>query len=146
MCFILKIIHCIQRAFKLMIHSLAIQLIIFLLLFQCLPYTWNELQLVHLVFFIVNVIMWFCLFHASTTDPGFLPRNIPEYDLAIKQVSCRRLLHISNTEYQQKTYYFIQVLYFKTKNNYKMQTCSQNGSAKKFILILILYLSCCSEF
>lgn len=118
MCFILKIIHCIQRA--LMIHSLAIQLIIFLLLFQCLPYTWNELQLVHLVFFIVNVIMWFCLFHASTTDPGFLPRNIPEYDLAIKQVSCRRLLHISNTEYQQKTYYFIQVLYFKTKNNFKM--------------------------
>lgn len=146
MCFILKIIHCIQRAFKLMIHSLAIQLIIFLLLFQCLPYTWNELQLVHLVFFIVNVIMWFCLFHASTTDPGFLPRNILEYDLAIKQVSCRHLLHISNTEYQQKTYYFIQVLYFKTKDNFKMQTCSQNGSAKKFILILILYLSCCSEF
>lgn len=86
-CFILRIIHCIQRA--VMTHYLATQLMIFLLLLQCLPYTWNELQLVHIVFFFVNIIMWFCLFHASTTDPGFLPRNIPEYDLAIKQVSYR---------------------------------------------------------
>ena len=34
----------------------------------------------------MNVFMWFCLFHASTVDPGYLPRNIPEYDMAIKQV------------------------------------------------------------
>lgn len=80
-------IHCIERAVT--THYLATQLMIFLLLLQCLPYTWNELQLVHIVFFFVNIIMWFCLFHASTTDPGFLPRNIPEYDLAIKQVSYR---------------------------------------------------------
>lgn len=77
----------IQRAVT--THYLATQLMIILLLLQCLPYTWNELQLVHIVFFFVNIIMWFCLFHASTTDPGFLPRNIPEYDLAIKQVSYR---------------------------------------------------------
>lgn len=94
-CFILRIIHCIQRAVT--THYLATQLMIFLLLLQCLPYTWNELQLVHIVFFFVNIIMWFCLFHASTTDPGFLPRNIPEYDLAIKQVSYRLFLHIFNT-------------------------------------------------
>ena len=31
--------------------------------------------------------MWVSLFHASTSDPGYLPRNVPEYDLAIKQVS-----------------------------------------------------------
>lgn len=80
-------IHCKQRAVT--THYLATQLMIILLLLQCLPYTWNELQLVHIVFFFVNIIMWFCLFHASTTDPGFLPRNIPEYDLAIKQVSYR---------------------------------------------------------
>ncbi|XP_033742108.1 probable protein S-acyltransferase 23 isoform X1 [Pecten maximus] len=54
---------------------------------KCLPYTWNELQILHIFFFIFNVLMWFCLFHASTTDPGYLPRNIPEYDMAIKQVA-----------------------------------------------------------
>ncbi|KAL5012661.1 hypothetical protein ScPMuIL_011212 [Solemya velum] len=54
---------------------------------KCLPMTWNDLQTVHLFFMFVNVAMWFCLFHASTTDPGFLPRNIPEYDLAIKKVA-----------------------------------------------------------
>ncbi|XP_045204068.1 uncharacterized protein LOC123556979 isoform X2 [Mercenaria mercenaria] len=54
---------------------------------KCLPYTWYDLQLVHTVFFFMNVVMWFCLFHCSTTDPGYLPRNIPEYDMAIKQVA-----------------------------------------------------------
>lgn len=112
MCFILRIIHCIQRAVT--THYLATQLMIFLLLLQCLPYTWNELQLVHIVFFFVNIIMWFCLFHASTTDPGFLPRNIPEYDLAIKQVSYRLFFCT------YLTHYFMQVLYFKTRNNHKM--------------------------
>jgi hypothetical protein len=37
---------------------------------------------------LLNVVMWFCLYHANSVDPGFLPRNIPEYDLAIKQVCC----------------------------------------------------------
>ncbi|XP_052795089.1 uncharacterized protein LOC128228063 isoform X1 [Mya arenaria] len=54
---------------------------------KCLPYTWYDLQFLHILFFCTNVIMWFCLFHASTTDPGYLPRNIPEYDMAIKQVA-----------------------------------------------------------
>ena len=58
--------------------------------FQCIPYTWDELQILHLIFMFFNVVMWVCLFHASTTDPGFLPRNIPEYDMAIKQVSYAR--------------------------------------------------------
>jgi len=40
-----------------------------------------------MIFFILNIFMWFSLFHASTSDPGYLPRNVPEYDLAIKQVS-----------------------------------------------------------
>ncbi|KAL3879254.1 hypothetical protein ACJMK2_031558 [Sinanodonta woodiana] len=55
--------------------------------FKCFPYTWNDLMVAHVLFFIMNFIMWVCLFHASTTDPGYLPRNIPEYDLAIKQVA-----------------------------------------------------------
>ncbi|XP_052255507.1 uncharacterized protein LOC127861166 isoform X2 [Dreissena polymorpha] len=54
---------------------------------KCLPYTWYDLQMLHIVFFITNAAMWISLFHASTTDPGFLPRNIPEYDMAIKQVA-----------------------------------------------------------
>ncbi|XP_013386257.1 probable protein S-acyltransferase 23 [Lingula anatina] len=31
--------------------------------------------------------MWISLYHANSIDPGFLPRNIPEYDMAIKQVA-----------------------------------------------------------
>ncbi|XP_052076130.1 uncharacterized protein LOC127714155 isoform X1 [Mytilus californianus] len=54
---------------------------------KCLPYTWYDLMILHIIFFILNIIMWFSLFHASTTDPGYLPRNVPEYDLAIKQVA-----------------------------------------------------------
>ena len=30
--------------------------------------------------------MWISLYHANSADPGFLPRNVPEYDMAIKQV------------------------------------------------------------
>ncbi|WAQ98548.1 ZDHC2-like protein, partial [Mya arenaria] len=60
---------------------------------KCLPYTWYDLQFLHILFFCTNVIMWFCLFHASTTDPGYLPRNIPEYDMAIKQV-CNRCVKV----------------------------------------------------
>ena len=53
---------------------------------QCLPDTWFELQSLHIVFWVCNVVMWVCLYHASTIDPGFLPRNVPEYDRAIKEV------------------------------------------------------------
>ena len=47
---------------------------------------WLELQHVHLMFMAMNVVMWMCLYNAATIDPGFLPRNIPEYDRAIKEV------------------------------------------------------------
>uniref|UniRef100_A0A2C9JLV4 Palmitoyltransferase n=1 Tax=Biomphalaria glabrata TaxID=6526 RepID=A0A2C9JLV4_BIOGL len=56
-------------------------------IFKCFPLTWNELPIYHLTFIFTNVVMWICLYHANTVDPGFLPRNIPEYDLAIKQVA-----------------------------------------------------------
>ena len=41
----------------------------------------------HYSFFVVNIIMWLSLYHSNSVDPGYLPRNIPEYDQAIKQVS-----------------------------------------------------------
>ncbi|KAK3778765.1 hypothetical protein RRG08_013036 [Elysia crispata] len=56
-------------------------------LIKCLPVTWNDLQVFHVLFMCTNVIMWICLYHSNSIDPGFLPRNIPEYDLAIKQVA-----------------------------------------------------------
>ncbi|XP_052077278.1 uncharacterized protein LOC127715279 [Mytilus californianus] len=52
----------------------------------CLPYTWSDFPMLHVVFLLFNVVLWICLFHASTTDPGYLPRNVPEYDMAIKQL------------------------------------------------------------
>ena len=55
-------------------------------MFQCLPATWYELEILHIIFIFLNAVMWISLYHASTTDPGFLPRNIPEYDRAIKEV------------------------------------------------------------
>ncbi|XP_012938178.1 probable protein S-acyltransferase 23 [Aplysia californica] len=56
-------------------------------IFKCLPVTWYDLQIFHILFMFINVAMWVCLYHANTIDPGYLPRNIPEYDLAIKQVA-----------------------------------------------------------
>ncbi|XP_046576707.1 probable protein S-acyltransferase 23 isoform X1 [Haliotis rubra] len=56
-------------------------------LIKCLPLTFYELQPFHLLFITVNIFMWICLYHCNTIDPGFLPRNIPEYDQAIKQVA-----------------------------------------------------------
>ncbi|KAK7097163.1 uncharacterized protein [Littorina saxatilis] len=55
--------------------------------FKCLPQTYYELQPLHVVFMVVNVFMWISLYHANTVNPGFLPRNIPEYDQAIRQVA-----------------------------------------------------------
>lgn len=59
----------------------------FYFLNKCLPHTYYETTGLHILFWILNVIMWICLYHASTIDPGFLPRNIPEYDDAIKRVA-----------------------------------------------------------
>ncbi|XP_041356884.1 palmitoyltransferase AKR1-like isoform X2 [Gigantopelta aegis] len=54
---------------------------------KCLPVTFYELQSLHMIFIVSNIFMWICLYHSNTIDPGFLPRNIPEYDQAIKQVA-----------------------------------------------------------
>ncbi|CAH1776296.1 unnamed protein product [Owenia fusiformis] len=54
---------------------------------KAIPYTWYDLQILHVIFIVLNVIMWISLYHCNTIDPGYLPRNIPEYDLAIKQVA-----------------------------------------------------------
>ncbi|XP_064637705.1 putative ZDHHC-type palmitoyltransferase 5 [Lineus longissimus] len=56
-------------------------------LWKAIPLTWYDLQVFHIIFMLLNVVMWFCLYHANSVDPGFLPRNIPEYDLAIRQVA-----------------------------------------------------------
>ncbi|CAG5120937.1 unnamed protein product, partial [Candidula unifasciata] len=56
-------------------------------IFKCLPLTWNELQVLHIVFMFTNVVMWICLYHANTVNPGYLPQHVPEYDQAIKQVA-----------------------------------------------------------
>ena len=61
-------------------------ILLVLLSFQALPVSWNELQLLHIIFMAVNVVMWVSLYHAATVDPGYLPRNIPEYDRAIREV------------------------------------------------------------
>jgi len=49
--------------------------------------TWDDLQLVHVVFIGLNSFMWFSLYVASTSDPGYLPRNILQYDLVLQQVN-----------------------------------------------------------
>lgn len=58
----------------------------YLIYLQCLYYTWEDLHILHVIFWISNLCMWISLYHANSADPGFLPRNVPEYDMAIKQV------------------------------------------------------------
>ena len=53
---------------------------------QCLPVTWFELTNLHVFFMCINVIMWVTLYKAVTLDPGFVPKDVPEYHLAVKQV------------------------------------------------------------
>jgi len=57
-----------------------------LLLLQCIPVTWNDLQMLHIWFLAANVLYWISLYAAATTDPGYLPQNAAAYDEAIKQV------------------------------------------------------------
>ena len=77
-----------NRILKLYIKQVKIKNTFNITLFcpQCLPLTWAELEPLHIIFMLLNVIMWASLYHASTTDPGYLPRNVPEYDRAIKEV------------------------------------------------------------
>ncbi len=64
--------------------------------FQCLPITWYDLQILHVVFMACNAVMWISLYHAATVDPGYLPRNIPEYDRAIKEVCLNNIYQWKN--------------------------------------------------
>lgn len=54
---------------------------------KCIPMTWLDLELFHIIFFGMNVIMWISLYCSSTIDPGFLPQNIPEYDETLQQIA-----------------------------------------------------------
>jgi len=48
--------------------------------------------MLHIWFLAVNVLYWISLYATATADPGFLPRNAPAYEEAIKQVLVRLLL------------------------------------------------------
>ncbi|XP_054755379.2 uncharacterized protein LOC129261337 [Lytechinus pictus] len=54
---------------------------------RCFPATFASYPGLHMVFIANNVFMWFTFYQAYTKDPGFLPRNSPEYDQAIRQVA-----------------------------------------------------------
>ncbi|XP_076817148.1 uncharacterized protein LOC143462764 [Clavelina lepadiformis] len=54
--------------------------------FKVLPYTMN-FHMAHFIFLINTVVMWYCLVKAHNMDPGFLPKNVDEYDQALKQVA-----------------------------------------------------------
>ncbi|XP_067944203.1 uncharacterized protein [Watersipora subatra] len=58
-----------------------------LYLVKCLYNTWDDLWTHHIIFWVTNCVMWVCLYHANTINPGFLPRNVSEYDIAIKQIA-----------------------------------------------------------
>jgi len=42
--------------------------------------------MLHISFLAINVLYWISLYATATADPGYLPRNAPAYDEAIKQV------------------------------------------------------------
>lgn len=50
------------------------------------PDTWSLIPWVHYVFIVLNVFMWISLYYANSRDPGFVPCNSPDYDMALKQV------------------------------------------------------------
>ena len=54
---------------------------------QVVPDTWSLIPWVHRVFIAFNVFMWISLYYANMREPGFIPCNSPEYDMALKQVS-----------------------------------------------------------
>ncbi|XP_078602181.1 uncharacterized protein LOC144876588 [Branchiostoma floridae x Branchiostoma japonicum] len=56
-------------------------------IFKVLPYTLQEMQALHLLFFLDNCLMWYFLYKASTTEPGYLPRDTEEYHNSIRQAA-----------------------------------------------------------
>nr|CAB3267900.1 probable protein S-acyltransferase 23 [Phallusia mammillata] len=55
-------------------------------LFKVLPYT-MDFQYLHILFVLNTAMMWYCLIKAHNLDPGFLPKNVDEYDQALRQVA-----------------------------------------------------------
>ena len=51
----------------------------------------------NIVFLLLNVVMWYTFINSATRDPGFLPCNSEEYDIALKKVRwyCFSLLFAS---------------------------------------------------
>ncbi|KAL8562189.1 hypothetical protein ACOMHN_005174 [Nucella lapillus] len=56
-------------------------------IFKCIPETYTDLRPLHFAFIAGNIFMWVTLYIANCIDPGYLPRNIPEYDQAIRQAA-----------------------------------------------------------
>ncbi|XP_074619564.1 uncharacterized protein LOC141878494 [Acropora palmata] len=54
--------------------------------YYVVPDTWSLIPWVHRVFIAFNVFMWLSLYYANMREPGFIPCNSPEYDMALKQV------------------------------------------------------------
>ncbi|XP_038055162.1 probable protein S-acyltransferase 23 [Patiria miniata] len=56
--------------------------------FKLLPlYSLFDLPEIHTPFLALNAFMWFMLYRAYNTDPGYIPKNSPDYDRAIRQVA-----------------------------------------------------------
>ncbi|XP_071848129.1 uncharacterized protein [Apostichopus japonicus] len=55
--------------------------------FRCFPTTFAMMPGLHIFFIFNNVFMWYTFYYCYMRDPGFLPRNSSEYDLAIKKVA-----------------------------------------------------------
>ena len=56
-------------------------------LFKTVPLTWPEFQLSHCIFFLLNIAMWVCYWRCMLSDPGFVPKNTHDYDMAMKQLA-----------------------------------------------------------
>ena len=65
-----------------------------LISFQVVPDTWTLIPWAHYMFLTLNVFMWISLYYANVRDPGFIPCNSPDYDMALKQVSTRHSICI----------------------------------------------------
>lgn len=55
--------------------------------FKVVPDTWTLIPWAHYMFLTLNVFMLISLYYANVRDPGFIPCNSPDYDMALKQVS-----------------------------------------------------------
>ena len=65
---------------------------LFCFLWQFLPaYPISFMPSMHIIFLALNAFMWVMLYRSFITNPGYLPKNSPDYDRAIRQASTLRL-------------------------------------------------------